>query len=199
MWAEWRWARDSGRKRRPGRAGTSRREVARGLLASAAALALAPVVAASRPTSPVRAFDGTSFDEVYRGRRIQGVLVLSRGERDGRGRVADRHRRAPAASDAAGGRQLAEHGRPLHVVPHAAGGDPGGRGRDGPRPAAARGRGAGPDGIRTRAHGRHGGHRGHGRHRRDGGRGVHRGRRGTARRTRVRTSRRSARTSGAGS
>ncbi|WP_079177222.1 tyrosinase family oxidase copper chaperone [Streptomyces sp. MUSC 14] len=62
-------------KAQAGPAGTSRREVARGLLASAAALALAPVVAASRPTSPVRAFDGTSFDEVYRGRRIQGVLV----------------------------------------------------------------------------------------------------------------------------
>ncbi|WP_210589736.1 tyrosinase family oxidase copper chaperone [Streptomyces sp. GESEQ-35] len=59
----------------PGR--RTRREVARGLLAASAAVALAPVVAASRPLRPA---DGpvatdTAFDETYHGRRIQGFLV----------------------------------------------------------------------------------------------------------------------------
>ncbi|MFG2884003.1 tyrosinase family oxidase copper chaperone [Streptomyces sp. NPDC048297] len=56
--------------------------MARGLLASVAALALAPVVAASRPL-PVSSYGpgGTSFDEVYRGRRIQGYLVPVAGRK----------------------------------------------------------------------------------------------------------------------
>ncbi|MFJ7153090.1 tyrosinase family oxidase copper chaperone [Streptomyces sp. NPDC100445] len=58
----------------------SRREVARGLLASAAALALTPVVAASRPASPAGS-GGGSFDETYRGRRIQGVPLPAAGPR----------------------------------------------------------------------------------------------------------------------
>ncbi|MEU8467926.1 tyrosinase family oxidase copper chaperone [Streptomyces sp. NPDC029006] len=57
----------------------SRRELARGLLASAATLALAPVVAASRSTSPDGGTGGDSFDETYRGHRIQGVLMPAAG------------------------------------------------------------------------------------------------------------------------
>ncbi|MFB0617555.1 tyrosinase family oxidase copper chaperone [Streptomyces sp. AGS-58] len=59
----------------------SRREVVRGLVASAATLALAPVVAASRPTSPAGGTGGGSFDETYRGRRIQGVAMPAAGPR----------------------------------------------------------------------------------------------------------------------
>jgi hypothetical protein len=58
-----------------GVAGRSRRQLARGLLASATALALAPVVAASRPAPPAAERRGISFDEWYRGRRIRGALV----------------------------------------------------------------------------------------------------------------------------
>ncbi|MFB7503127.1 tyrosinase family oxidase copper chaperone [Streptomyces broussonetiae] len=65
----------AGRQGKEGAARAARRDVARGLLASVAALALAPVVGASRPVPPMRSSDGTSFDEVYRGRLIQGVLV----------------------------------------------------------------------------------------------------------------------------
>ncbi|MFD8805922.1 tyrosinase family oxidase copper chaperone [Streptomyces sp. NPDC059597] len=67
-----------------GTARPSRREMARGLLASAAALALAPVVAASRPLPPGDPSD-TAFDETYRGRHIQGYAVPTlsrRGEGD---------------------------------------------------------------------------------------------------------------------
>ncbi|MFJ3665249.1 tyrosinase cofactor [Streptomyces sp. NPDC090106] len=54
-----------------------RRDLLRGLLAAAGALALAPVVAASRP--PRRADDLTEpvFDETYRGRRIRGVRTTA--------------------------------------------------------------------------------------------------------------------------
>ncbi|MEU6915996.1 tyrosinase family oxidase copper chaperone [Streptomyces olindensis] len=61
-------------------AGVKRRDLARGLLGAVSAVALAPVVAASRPGesgaggTEVRAGDGV-FDEVYRGRRIRGVLA----------------------------------------------------------------------------------------------------------------------------
>ncbi|MFC9931773.1 tyrosinase family oxidase copper chaperone [Streptomyces sp. NPDC127190] len=66
---------------RTGAARPSRREAARGLLASAAALALAPLVAASRPLPPAPGPGSTSFDETYRGRRIQGVAVPVAGRR----------------------------------------------------------------------------------------------------------------------
>ncbi|MGW4494163.1 tyrosinase family oxidase copper chaperone [Streptomyces sp. NPDC004376] len=62
----------------------SRREMARGLLASAAALALAPVVAASRPLPPDAPSD-TAFDETYRGRHIQGYAVPALSRRGGEG------------------------------------------------------------------------------------------------------------------
>ncbi|MEU3523471.1 tyrosinase family oxidase copper chaperone [Streptomyces sp. NPDC038707] len=85
-------------------AGRSRREVARGLLASAAALALTPVVAASRPERPAGPADGGLFDETYRGRRIQGVLVPATGRQ------------------AAGGTwRITVDGRPLHLMRRADG------------------------------------------------------------------------------
>ncbi|MEU9158577.1 tyrosinase family oxidase copper chaperone [Streptomyces sp. NPDC048417] len=71
-----------GRPDRAGAGGPTRREVTRGLLASVAALALAPVVAASRPVPPADGPAGTSFDETYRGRRIHGVLVPVAGRAD---------------------------------------------------------------------------------------------------------------------
>ncbi|MEV5954314.1 tyrosinase family oxidase copper chaperone [Streptomyces sp. NPDC051987] len=92
----------------PDRAGTgrpTRREVTRGLFASAAALAVAPVVAASSPVPPANGRAGTSFDETYRGRRIHGVLV-------------------PPVGRAAVGRgewQVTVDGRPLHLMRRADG------------------------------------------------------------------------------
>ncbi|MFE1194927.1 tyrosinase family oxidase copper chaperone [Streptomyces olivaceoviridis] len=73
-----------GAERRAGAkaAGPSRREMARGLLASATALALAPLVAASRPVPPAEDPGGSSFDENYRGRRIRGVLVPAAGREE---------------------------------------------------------------------------------------------------------------------
>ncbi|MCF1594515.1 tyrosinase cofactor [Streptomyces muensis] len=58
----------------------TRREVARVLFASAA-VALAPVVTASRPARPadVQPDTGTPFDETYRGRRIQGAPLPLQG------------------------------------------------------------------------------------------------------------------------
>ena len=82
----------------------SRREVTRGLLASAAALALAPVVAASRPLPPAEESDGNSFDETYRGRRIQGFLVPADGRRSSGGEW-----------------QITVDGRPLHLMRRADG------------------------------------------------------------------------------
>jgi hypothetical protein len=82
----------------------SRREVARGLLASAAALALAPVVAASRPVPPAEGSDGGSFAETYRGRRIQGVLLPVAGRKT-----------------AGGDWQITVDGRPLHLMRRADG------------------------------------------------------------------------------
>ncbi|CAL9448765.1 hypothetical protein SUDANB96_02410 [Streptomyces sp. enrichment culture] len=64
----------------PAPASGTRREVMRGLLASAGALALAPVVAASRPLRPDEPVDGRpgeeAFDEIYRGHHIRGIKSL---------------------------------------------------------------------------------------------------------------------------
>ncbi|MFF8943046.1 tyrosinase family oxidase copper chaperone [Streptomyces sp. NPDC014864] len=61
----------------------TRRDVTRGLLASTVAVALAPVVTASRPprpeTDPWAGPGDLSFGETYRGRRIEGVWVPERG------------------------------------------------------------------------------------------------------------------------
>ncbi|MEU9392484.1 tyrosinase cofactor [Streptomyces sp. NPDC048324] len=64
-----------GAEQNPARPG-SRRDVLRGLLAPALALALSPVVAASRPPEghPLPEQDG-AFEETYHGRRIQGVRL----------------------------------------------------------------------------------------------------------------------------
>ncbi|MDO0927653.1 tyrosinase family oxidase copper chaperone [Streptomyces sp. TG1A-8] len=70
---------------RAGAAGPSRRETARGLLASAAALVLAPPVTASRPAPPAAGPGSGVFDETYRGRRIRGVPVPAAGRGSGAG------------------------------------------------------------------------------------------------------------------
>ncbi|MCI3269527.1 tyrosinase cofactor [Streptomyces cylindrosporus] len=58
---------------RPG----TRRDVLRGLLAPAVVVALAPVVAASRPSPPEpRPGEEAAFDETYRGRHIQGFRTV---------------------------------------------------------------------------------------------------------------------------
>ncbi|MFE5815684.1 tyrosinase family oxidase copper chaperone [Streptomyces sp. NPDC056479] len=69
----------------PGRGesrGRTRREVARLLLASAA-VAVAPVITASRPSQSADGRDGAdtdmAFDETYQGRRIQGAPESYRG------------------------------------------------------------------------------------------------------------------------
>ncbi|MEV7325355.1 tyrosinase cofactor [Streptomyces sp. NPDC093970] len=94
----------AGRPDRAGAGGPTRREVTRGLLASAAAVALAPLVAASRPVPPLDEPVGGSFDETYRGRRIRGVLV------PGAGRGHDE-----------GEWQVTVAGRPLHLMRRADG------------------------------------------------------------------------------
>ncbi|MFI6035335.1 tyrosinase family oxidase copper chaperone [Streptomyces sp. NPDC051315] len=80
-----------------------RRDVLRGLLGAAAALALAPVVAASRPTRRQDGPADTAFDETYRGRRLRGVLL-------------------PAVRAAETDRwQVTVDGRPLHLMRRADG------------------------------------------------------------------------------
>ncbi|MEV7884558.1 tyrosinase family oxidase copper chaperone [Streptomyces sp. NPDC002817] len=58
---------------RPGSARSGRRDVMRGLLAAVGALALAPVVAASRPPQKGNDPGEVGFEETYRGRRIRGI------------------------------------------------------------------------------------------------------------------------------
>ncbi|MCQ9182199.1 tyrosinase cofactor [Streptomyces sp. IBSBF 2953] len=82
-----------------------RRDLLRGLLGASAALAIAPVVAASRPLRPADGGPtGSSFDETYRGRHIRGVLTSS-------------------GSAAAAGAEwkVTVDGRPLHLMRRADG------------------------------------------------------------------------------
>ncbi|MFE4663965.1 tyrosinase family oxidase copper chaperone [Streptomyces sp. NPDC056716] len=58
---------------RPGRWWRGRRALMRGLLGSAAALAVAPLVAASRPARQTEPPPDLAFDEIHRGRRIRGA------------------------------------------------------------------------------------------------------------------------------
>ncbi|MFC9287292.1 tyrosinase family oxidase copper chaperone [Streptomyces sp. NPDC057052] len=84
---------------------TTRRDALRGLFAAAAALALTPLVAASRPA---RRRDGpgpaeAAFDETYLGRHLLGRLV-------------------PSAGAAGAGRwEITVDGRPLHLMRRADG------------------------------------------------------------------------------
>ncbi|MFF4268960.1 tyrosinase family oxidase copper chaperone [Streptomyces sp. NPDC001536] len=81
----------------------SRRDLLRGLLAAVGALALAPVVAASRPPRKGGDPGGTGFEETYRGRRIRGVET-SAGRTSG---AAEWH--------------VTVDGRPLHLMRRADG------------------------------------------------------------------------------
>ncbi|MGW2237371.1 tyrosinase cofactor [Streptomyces sp. NPDC001759] len=90
----------------PTRAGT-RREMLRGLLTPAMALALTPVVAASRPASGKPRLGEEAFDETYHGRRIQGFRTAAA---------------AMAAHGAVGEHwQVTVDGRPLHLMRRADG------------------------------------------------------------------------------
>jgi len=59
------------------RSGSGRRDVLRGLFAAAGALALAPLVAASRPPHGADDPGEVAFDETYRGRHIRGIKTTA--------------------------------------------------------------------------------------------------------------------------
>ncbi|GAA2256787.1 hypothetical protein GCM10010145_26320 [Streptomyces ruber] len=82
--------------------GVRRRDVARALLAAAAALVFAPAVTASRPRNAAPADDDGGFDETYGGRRIRGVPAATTVT-------------APARW------QVTVDGRPLHLMRRADG------------------------------------------------------------------------------
>ncbi|MFE9703769.1 tyrosinase cofactor [Streptomyces sp. NPDC005930] len=100
-----------------GPASGTRRQLMRGLLAPALAVGLAPLIAASRPSRAAETGDagsaentgdaedtgGTSFDETYRGRRIQGI------------------RSAAGRAVGAGTWHVTVDGRPLHLMRRADG------------------------------------------------------------------------------
>ncbi|MFF4749943.1 tyrosinase family oxidase copper chaperone [Streptomyces sp. NPDC002514] len=67
--------RASGSRERTDPPERTRREAGRVLLGTTAALALTPLVAASRPAWPAGASAGHAFDETYQGRRIRGAPV----------------------------------------------------------------------------------------------------------------------------
>ncbi|MDQ0683941.1 hypothetical protein QF032_002895 [Streptomyces achromogenes] len=85
--------------------GTRRRDLLRALLGASAALAIVPVVTATRPR---RRADGgladTSFDETYRGRRIRGLRTTAGTAGAGRARWT-----------------VTVDGRPLHLMRRADG------------------------------------------------------------------------------
>ncbi|MEU9336744.1 tyrosinase family oxidase copper chaperone [Streptomyces sp. NPDC048290] len=90
---------------RAGRGRGGRREVLRGLFATVAALAVAPLVAASRPARREAAPPpDTAFDEIHRGRRIRGA------------------RTTVAGALAAGAWHVTVDGRPLPLMRRADGG-----------------------------------------------------------------------------
>ncbi|GGR66097.1 hypothetical protein GCM10010269_00850 [Streptomyces humidus] len=82
-----------------------RRDLLRGLFGASAALAMTPVVAASRPPRPAPGGPAAfSFDETYRGRRIRGALTSW----------------GPAA-EAGAEWEVTVDGRPLHLMRRADG------------------------------------------------------------------------------
>ncbi|MEU9959037.1 tyrosinase family oxidase copper chaperone [Streptomyces sp. NPDC050982] len=119
----------------------TRRDVLRGLLVATVAAALAPLVAASRPSRPSRAEPPASrepaeseaefetglasgFDEMYRGRRIRGVKdatgAADTANTDG---AASGVRRVGAAGPGPGGQwRVTVDDRPLHLMRRADGG-----------------------------------------------------------------------------
>ncbi|WP_432081987.1 tyrosinase family oxidase copper chaperone [Streptomyces sp. WAC 04229] len=89
---------------RGGPAHGTRRQLMRGLLAPALAVALAPLVAASRPEPHTAEPAGSgAFDETYRGRRIRGI------------------RSAAGRAVGAGTWHVTVDGRPLHLMRRADG------------------------------------------------------------------------------
>lgn len=95
--------------------GRTRREAGRGLLTAVATLALAPLVAASRPPNPATESESTGgvgggravnggFDETYHGRHIQGAMLPAAGRALGDGEW-----------------QVTVDGHPLHLMRRADG------------------------------------------------------------------------------
>ncbi|KOG29129.1 tyrosinase cofactor [Streptomyces resistomycificus] len=84
----------------------SRRDLLRGLLAPAVALALTPIVAASRPLRADGPPADLAFDETYRGRHIRGVRTSATAA--GRAFEGDRW-------------HVTVDGRPLHLMRRADG------------------------------------------------------------------------------
>ncbi|MGW1722982.1 tyrosinase family oxidase copper chaperone [Streptomyces sp. NPDC002306] len=98
----------------------TRRDLLRGLLACAAAVALVPLVGASRPPRAVDGPDATGeardFDETYHGRRIQGVQLSG-----GRHTTAVGASTAGTATGGSAEWQVTVDGRPLHLMRRADG------------------------------------------------------------------------------
>ncbi|MEV0554039.1 tyrosinase family oxidase copper chaperone [Streptomyces sp. NPDC050597] len=122
----------------------TRRDVLRGLLVAAVAAALAPLLAASRPsrTEPPASgepaeseadFEAESetglasgFDEMYRGRRIRGVKEAAATDAtdvtDIEGAASGVRRAGAAGPDPAGQWRVTVDDRPLHLMRRADGG-----------------------------------------------------------------------------
>lgn len=105
----------------------TRRDVLRGLLVAAVTAALAPLVAASRPSRAEPPASGepaeseAEFDEMYRGRRIRGFKDAE--EFNDVAGAASGVRRAGAAGPAPAGQwRVTVDDRPLHLMRRADGG-----------------------------------------------------------------------------
>ncbi|WP_105973200.1 tyrosinase cofactor [Streptomyces geranii] len=92
----------------PVRSGT-RRDALRALCVSALALAVVPVVAAAWPRREPGGDDASSFDEMYRGRRLRGM------------RADDGHMTQAMRTPGGGPWHVTVDGRPLHLMRRADG------------------------------------------------------------------------------